>query len=70
MSDLDRVVEDTVAAIAAAAPLAVREGKRSFLDGGSMADMEQAITRLSQTEDAAEGIAAFREKRPPVWHAR
>jgi methylglutaconyl-CoA hydratase len=68
--DLDHAVEKLVAQISAAAPLAVRAGKRAFLGGGSMADMEQAITRLSQTEDAAEGIAAFREKRPPVWHAR
>jgi enoyl-CoA hydratase/carnithine racemase len=68
--DLDRLVEEVVGQISAAAPLAVRAGKRAFLDGGSMAEMEQAITRLSQTDDAAEGIAAFREKRPPVWRAR
>ena len=68
--DLDREVEAVVAALSAAAPLAVRTGKQSFLGRGTMADMEAALTALSNTEDAAEGIAAFRDKRPPAWHSR
>ena len=67
---LDTEVEAVVEGLAAAAPLAVRAGKSSFLARGSMADMETALTELSRTEDAAEGIAAFREKRPPVWRSR
>jgi len=69
-ADLDREVEAVVAGLAAAAPLAVQAGKRSFLARGTMADMEVALTALSNTEDTAEGIAAFRGKRPPVWRAR
>ncbi|BEP13480.1 enoyl-CoA hydratase-related protein [Acidothermaceae bacterium B102] len=69
-ADLDREVEAVVAGLSAAAPLAVQAGKRSFLARGTMGDMEAALTALSNTEDAAEGIAAFRDKRPPVWRSR
>jgi 1,4-dihydroxy-2-naphthoyl-CoA synthase len=28
------------------------------------------LTLTNQTEDAAEGIAAFHDKRPPTWQGR
>jgi enoyl-CoA hydratase/carnithine racemase len=73
---LDDEVEAVVAGLASAAPLAVRQGKRSFWqlqDTGTSAvltAMQEELTRLTRTEDAAEGIAAFRERRQPRWQGR
>jgi enoyl-CoA hydratase/carnithine racemase len=71
---LDDEVEDVLATLAAAAPLAVQQGKQAYLElldtGDALVRMEERITRLSQSADAAEGIAAFREKRPPHWQGR
>jgi enoyl-CoA hydratase/carnithine racemase len=68
---LDAEVDAVVEGLAASAPVAVREGKRAFwslLDlGTTLDDMQQRLTALTQTDDAAEGIAAFRERRPPHW---
>jgi enoyl-CoA hydratase/carnithine racemase len=74
--DLDVEVETVLTSLAAAAPLAVRQGKRTFwqlLDAGTTAAltaMQEELTLLTQTEDAAEGIAAFYERRPPQWQGR
>ncbi|MDX6243206.1 MAG: hypothetical protein QOE76_929, partial [Frankiales bacterium] len=71
---LDDEVEALVGTLAAAAPLAVREGKAAFLSlldtGDTLAHMQQRLTALTQTADVAEGIAAFRERRPPRWQGR
>lgn len=59
--------------IAKASPSAVRAAKRSFqvTEGMSIYDayrFEQTQTKaLSTTDDTAEAMAAFREKRPPVF---
>ena len=62
--------------IVAPSPSAVRLGKYSF---AAMQDMtfdqqlrfaETMLPRISMTEDAREGFAAFQEKRSPTWTGR
>ena len=64
------------ARIAANAPLAVRRSKES-IDGGSGLPVDTALAqeigayaKIIPTEDRREALAAFREKRPPVWKGR
>ena len=60
----------------AAAPLAARATKEMAVRGPHLPPTEairfgETMRRVAAaTEDAAEGIAAFREKRPPVWRGR
>jgi enoyl-CoA hydratase len=62
--------------IAAAAPLAVRASRHIVLradtddDETLRADSRALLDDLLTTADAEEGLAAFAEKRPPVWGAR
>jgi enoyl-CoA hydratase len=59
--------------IAAMPPLAVRAAKAAILHadelslGDGLAREREAFFRLFDTQDQAEGMAAFMEKRPPVW---
>ncbi|MEP6638025.1 MAG: enoyl-CoA hydratase-related protein [Chloroflexota bacterium] len=62
--------------IATMPPLAVRAAKAAILDaaerplGEGLAREREAFFRLFDTADQAEGMAAFTEKRPPVWSGR
>lgn len=74
--DFDAVVEELAGAIASAAPVAVRSLKQT-LRGSEGRTIDDALTREASvqamtfaTEDAAEGIRAMREKRPPVFRNR
>jgi enoyl-CoA hydratase/carnithine racemase len=66
----------TARAIAANAPLAVRQAKKA-IHFGMQTDLATALrfeveayNRLIPTEDRREGIAAFNEKRKPVFRGR
>jgi len=62
--------------IATMPPLAVRAAKAAILDAGErslsdgLARERDAFFRLFDTQDQAEGMAAFTEKRAPVWSGR
>jgi cyclohexa-1,5-dienecarbonyl-CoA hydratase len=70
----DAVVEKTVKALVALSGPVLRLNKRAVLDGLEL-DFEKALGgvediylhELMKTDDAKEGLAAFLEKREPVW---
>ena len=73
---LDAAVDDLAATLAAKSPVVVRWGRDSFyrvLDMGAEEALDYLhamLTVTTTTEDAAEGLAAFAEKRKPVWEGR
>jgi enoyl-CoA hydratase/carnithine racemase len=76
VNDLPGETDALVTALAAKPPLAVRLGKKAFfaamdssLEAGLEA-MQAQLTLLNTTEDAAEGVGAFLEKRKPAWKGR
>lgn len=74
--ELDAAVDALAAQLAAKPPAAVRLGRDAFyavLDMGAreaLAVLHPLLTITAMTEDAAEGIAAFAEKRAPRWKGR
>jgi enoyl-CoA hydratase/carnithine racemase len=71
--DLDAKVDALVARLAEMSPVALRRGKYAIAAMENMgfpealAFAEQLISVTSLTSDAAEGIAAFNERRKPSW---
>ncbi len=72
----DRLEEETMAlarALAKKSPQAVQLGLRAFYDTQDMAlrpaleHLQGQLAAVLASEDAAEGIAAFFQKREPVW---
>jgi enoyl-CoA hydratase/carnithine racemase len=73
---LDETVQEFVDAILAKSPAVVRNGKRAFYDqldrplADAYATAGEAMTQGVLLEDAAEGMDAFLQKRPPSWRGR
>lgn len=76
VDELDATVDELAATLAAKPPGVVRLGRDSFYRvwdqpaGDALAHLHALLTLTTETEDAAEGIAAFAERRPPRWTGR
>ena len=74
--ELDAAVDDVASELAARSPLTLRQGRDSFYAvwdqevEASLRLLHPLLTITAGTEDAAEGIAAFTEKRAPEWRGR
>lgn len=75
-AELDAAVDRWVKEIVACAPLSLRAIKQTVNRTGHLSPAEAqglrtpALIRALQSEDAQEGVLAFREKRAPVWQGR
>jgi enoyl-CoA hydratase/carnithine racemase len=76
VAELDAAVDGLAATLATKSPIVMRWGRNSFyraLDLTSdhaLAYLQAMLTVASHTDDTAEGIAAFAEKRAPRWTGR
>jgi len=76
VAELDAAVDELAATLAAKSPLVMRWGRDAFyrvLDmdpDDALAYLQSMLTVTSSSEDTAEGITAFMEKRPPEWKGR
>src|SRR5438477_3109107 len=76
VDELDAATDELAAALASKSPLILRWGRESFyrtLDmdpDDALAYLEAMLTITSASEDTAEGVAAFAEKREPQWRGR
>ncbi|NKK62316.1 enoyl-CoA hydratase-related protein [Rhizobium leguminosarum] len=74
--ELDAAVDRWVADIVACAPLSLRAIKQTVNRTGHLSPAEAqalrtpALVKALQSEDALEGVAAFQQKRAPVWRGR
>lgn len=76
VDELDAATDELAATLASKSPAVMRLGRDSFYDvwdqgvDESLKLLHPLLTIVTQTEDAAEGIAAFAEKRDPIWKGR
>lgn len=72
-AELDGLIDDVIGKLVLAAPTAVAAGKKALFDirelerESAMIYAEKAIGALGDSAEAAEGRAAFVEKRKPAW---
>ena len=75
-ADLRAETDALVAALAGKPPVAVRLGKAAFLAAmettlaPGLEAMQAQLSLINTTEDAAEGVGAFLQKRKPEWKGR
>ena len=74
--DLVAVVDETVERLLAVSPAVLALGKDAFyavedmpLDA-ALDHLHTGLTTVAMTEDAAEGVSSFVEKRDPEWRGR
>jgi enoyl-CoA hydratase len=72
-SELDVAVDEAVGVLASKSAAVMRLGREAFntvaglnLDS-TFEYLQAALTAVAVTDDSREGVAAFMEKRPPVW---
>jgi enoyl-CoA hydratase/carnithine racemase len=71
--ELEQEARKWAQTLAAKSPIAMQIAKKAFYTAAdtdyykAFDYMNEAFARLCATEDAKEGVAAFREKRAPVW---
>lgn len=74
--DLSAELEQLGAALASRPPVAVRLGKAAFRDAmesslsAGLSAMQAQLSLANTTQDAAEGVSAFLQKRRPEWTGR
>jgi enoyl-CoA hydratase/carnithine racemase len=76
VDELEEEVAELAGTLAAKSPAIMRLGRDSFYSvidqpaADALKLLHPLLTVTTATEDAAEGMAAFAERRPPVWKGR
>lgn len=76
VEELDAAVADLARQLAAPSPIVMKMGRDSFYSvwdlpaEAALRHLHAQLSLATLTEDAREGMAAFNEKRPPVWRGR